>query len=128
MKARYDFASDNVAGAAPEALQAIVDHNAGPASGYGTDHVTARAADLVRRIRAEARPSLMEHFLSEYGLSTREGADLRKIQAIATISEKPRVIPMRGESAINEIVPGHPFGQLVQSNTPKPALDMAAPA
>src|SRR5687768_8667956 len=38
--------------------------------------ISARAADLVRRIRAEARPSLMEHFLSEYGLSTREGVAL----------------------------------------------------
>lgn len=38
--------------------------------------ITTRAADLVRRIRAEARPSLMEHFLSEYGLSTREGVAL----------------------------------------------------
>ena len=48
--ARYDFASDNVAGAAPEAIQALIDHNAGPASGYGTDHVTRRAADLVREL------------------------------------------------------------------------------
>ncbi|WP_136684004.1 bifunctional proline dehydrogenase/L-glutamate gamma-semialdehyde dehydrogenase PutA [Falsirhodobacter xinxiangensis] len=38
--------------------------------------ISARAADLVRRIRAEAKPSLMEHFLSEYGLSTREGVAL----------------------------------------------------
>ena len=38
--------------------------------------IGTRAADLVRRIRAEARPSLMEHFLSEYGLSTREGVAL----------------------------------------------------
>ncbi|WP_234855275.1 bifunctional proline dehydrogenase/L-glutamate gamma-semialdehyde dehydrogenase PutA [Paracoccus everestensis] len=38
--------------------------------------ISNRAADLVRRIRAEARPSLMEHFLSEYGLSTREGVAL----------------------------------------------------
>ncbi|WP_295045766.1 bifunctional proline dehydrogenase/L-glutamate gamma-semialdehyde dehydrogenase PutA [uncultured Paracoccus sp.] len=38
--------------------------------------ITARAADLVRRIRAEAKPSLMEHFLAEYGLSTREGVAL----------------------------------------------------
>lgn len=50
MTARYDFASDNVAGAAPEALQALMDHNAGFASGYGTDHVTRRAADLVREL------------------------------------------------------------------------------
>lgn len=38
--------------------------------------IAARAGDLVRRIRAEAKPSLMEHFLSEYGLSTREGVAL----------------------------------------------------
>ncbi|AUH63338.1 bifunctional proline dehydrogenase/L-glutamate gamma-semialdehyde dehydrogenase PutA [Paracoccus zhejiangensis] len=38
--------------------------------------ITDRAADLVRRIRSQARPSLMEHFLSEYGLSTREGVAL----------------------------------------------------
>ncbi|WP_128254816.1 bifunctional proline dehydrogenase/L-glutamate gamma-semialdehyde dehydrogenase PutA [Falsirhodobacter deserti] len=38
--------------------------------------ITRRAAELVRRIRAEAKPSLMEHFLSEYGLSTREGVAL----------------------------------------------------
>ncbi|MBK4214723.1 bifunctional proline dehydrogenase/L-glutamate gamma-semialdehyde dehydrogenase PutA [Paracoccus caeni] len=37
---------------------------------------TKRAADLVRRIRNEAKPTLMEHFLSEYGLSTREGVAL----------------------------------------------------
>ncbi len=46
--ARYDFASDNTAGAAPEALDALVAANAGFASGYGTDGVTARAADAVR--------------------------------------------------------------------------------
>ncbi|MDO5631858.1 MAG: bifunctional proline dehydrogenase/L-glutamate gamma-semialdehyde dehydrogenase PutA [Paracoccus sp. (in: a-proteobacteria)] len=38
--------------------------------------MSARGADLVRRIRAEAKPSLMEHFLAEYGLSTREGVAL----------------------------------------------------
>ena len=46
--ARYDFASDNTAGAAPEALEALVAANAGFASGYGTDGVTTRAADAVR--------------------------------------------------------------------------------
>jgi threonine aldolase len=50
MAARYDFASDNVAGVMPEALQALVDANAGFAGGYGTDHVTARAADLIREL------------------------------------------------------------------------------
>ncbi len=48
MALRYDFASDNVAGAMPEALQAVIDANAGFSSGYGTDDVSARAADLIR--------------------------------------------------------------------------------
>ncbi|HEX4097632.1 MAG TPA: low specificity L-threonine aldolase [Caulobacteraceae bacterium] len=48
--ARYDFASDNTAGAAPEALEALVQHNSGFTSGYGTDTVTAEAADLVRAL------------------------------------------------------------------------------
>jgi threonine aldolase len=46
--ARYDFASDNVAGAMPEALAALTAANDGAASGYGTDHVSKRAADLIR--------------------------------------------------------------------------------
>ena len=35
-----------------------------------------RARDLVRRLREEARPGLMETFLAEYGLSTDEGVAL----------------------------------------------------
>ena len=50
MAARYDFASDNTAGAAPEALDALVAANAGFASGYGTDHVSREAADAVRAL------------------------------------------------------------------------------
>ena len=46
--ARYDFASDNTAPATPEALNALIAANEGFTSGYGTDTVTARAADLVR--------------------------------------------------------------------------------
>ncbi|MDO5528055.1 MAG: bifunctional proline dehydrogenase/L-glutamate gamma-semialdehyde dehydrogenase PutA [Paracoccus sp. (in: a-proteobacteria)] len=38
--------------------------------------ISARAADLVREIRAGGKPTLMEHFLAEYGLSTREGVAL----------------------------------------------------
>ncbi len=37
---------------------------------------TARGADLVRSIRADTRPAIMEAFLAEYGLSTREGIAL----------------------------------------------------
>jgi len=48
--ARYDFASDNVAGAMPEALEALAAANDGFAGGYGADHVSARAADLIRAL------------------------------------------------------------------------------
>jgi len=48
--ARYDFASDNTAPAAPEALEALTAANTGFTSGYGTDAVTAKAADLVREL------------------------------------------------------------------------------
>lgn len=50
MAHRYDFASDNVAGAMPEALESLVAANAGFASSYGTDHVSERAADLIREL------------------------------------------------------------------------------
>jgi threonine aldolase len=45
---RYDFASDNTAGAAPEALQSLIEANAGFSLSYGGDAVTAMAADAVR--------------------------------------------------------------------------------
>ncbi|HEY8616484.1 beta-eliminating lyase-related protein [Phenylobacterium sp.] len=48
--AHYDFASDNTAPAAPEAMDAVVAANTGFTSGYGTDPITARAADLVREM------------------------------------------------------------------------------
>lgn len=52
---RHDFASDNTAGMAPEALRALSDANAGFAPAYGRDEVTARAADLIReRLDADA--------------------------------------------------------------------------
>lgn len=38
--------------------------------------ITARAVDLVVRLRARSRPSLMESLLAEYGLSTGEGVGL----------------------------------------------------
>ncbi len=48
--ARYDFASDNTAGAAPEALASLVEANTGFASSYGSDTVTATAAQAVRTL------------------------------------------------------------------------------
>ncbi len=38
--------------------------------------MSARAADLVRSVRANARPTVMEKFLAEYGLTTKEGVAL----------------------------------------------------
>ncbi|MDC0661480.1 bifunctional proline dehydrogenase/L-glutamate gamma-semialdehyde dehydrogenase PutA [Marinobacter sp. SS21] len=38
--------------------------------------ISARAADLVRSVRANARPTIMEKFLAEYGLTTKEGVAL----------------------------------------------------
>lgn len=48
--ARYDFASDNTAPAAPEAMDALIAANSGFTSGYGSDAVSARAADAVRAL------------------------------------------------------------------------------
>lgn len=48
--ARYDFASDNTAPAAPEALEALVAANRGFTAGYGADDISARAADAVRSL------------------------------------------------------------------------------
>lgn len=52
---RYDFGSDNTAGMAPSALEALGRANAGFAAAYGADEVTARAADAIRaRLDADA--------------------------------------------------------------------------
>ncbi|MGM0953564.1 MAG: bifunctional proline dehydrogenase/L-glutamate gamma-semialdehyde dehydrogenase PutA [Pseudomonadota bacterium] len=38
--------------------------------------ISARAAELVRSVRESARPTIMEKFLAEYGLTTKEGVAL----------------------------------------------------
>ena len=48
--ARRQFASDNYAGIAPEALAAMQEANLGHAPGYGDDRWTAEAADLLRAL------------------------------------------------------------------------------
>jgi RHH-type proline utilization regulon transcriptional repressor/proline dehydrogenase/delta 1-pyrroline-5-carboxylate dehydrogenase len=40
------------------------------------DAISARAADLVRSVRGSAKPTIMEKFLAQYGLTTREGVAL----------------------------------------------------
>ena len=52
---RYDFGSDNTAGMAPAALEALAAANGGFARAYGADEITARAADQIRqRLDADA--------------------------------------------------------------------------
>ncbi|MES2835043.1 MAG: beta-eliminating lyase-related protein [Pseudomonadota bacterium] len=46
---RYDFGSDNTAGMAPAALDAVIAANSGAVRAYGADDITARAADQIRR-------------------------------------------------------------------------------
>jgi threonine aldolase len=48
--ARRQFASDNYAGIAPEAVAALLEANVGHAPGYGDDRWTAEAADLLRTV------------------------------------------------------------------------------
>ncbi len=47
---RHDFASDNVAGAMPEVLEALGRYNGGFMAAYGEDEVGARAGDLIRHL------------------------------------------------------------------------------
>ncbi len=52
--------------------------------------ISARAAGLVRDIRAQARPAMMEVFLAEYGLSTREGIALMCLaEALLRVPDAP---------------------------------------
>ena len=46
--ARYDFASDNVAPAAPEVMAALARANEAFAAGYGADDTSRRAGELIR--------------------------------------------------------------------------------
>lgn len=50
MTLRYDFLSDNTAGACPESVAAMLTHNGGFVPGYGADDVTRRAADAIRAL------------------------------------------------------------------------------
>ncbi len=61
---------------APEAAMLKKLSDLASLSNADRQRISNAAAGLVTRIRAEAKPSLMEHFLAEYGLSTREGVAL----------------------------------------------------
>ncbi len=52
--------------------------------------ICVQAADLVRKIRNSAKPALMEVFLAEYGLSTREGIALMCLaEALLRVPDAP---------------------------------------
>lgn len=54
--------------------------------------VAQDGADLVRRIRAQGKPGLMEAFLAEYGLSTREGIALMCLaEALLRVPDAPTI-------------------------------------
>ncbi len=45
-------------------------------SAQARENISAHASDLVRQVRSHSDPGVMQSFLSEYGLSTREGVAL----------------------------------------------------
>ncbi|SHI47925.1 L-proline dehydrogenase /delta-1-pyrroline-5-carboxylate dehydrogenase [Palleronia salina] len=54
--------------------------------------IHARATDLVRRIRNDAEPGMMEVFLAEYGLSTDEGIALMCLaEALLRVPDAPTI-------------------------------------
>jgi RHH-type transcriptional regulator, proline utilization regulon repressor / proline dehydrogenase / delta 1-pyrroline-5-carboxylate dehydrogenase len=54
--------------------------------------IVARAADLVRAIRGQSSPGLMEVFLAEYGLSTDEGVALMCLaEALLRVPDAPTI-------------------------------------
>ena len=63
----------NLAAEAPLLRQLIAD---AALDQTARDRIAAGGASLVRQIRADARPGLVEVFLAEYGLSTEEGISL----------------------------------------------------
>lgn len=71
----YDFRSDNVGGAAPEILEAIVTANSGTASPYGDD-------DLTRRMNARFA-AVFEHDLQVFPLSSGTGCNSVALAALA---------------------------------------------
>lgn len=71
---RHDFASDNTAGMAPEAMQALLEANAGFCPAYGEDTFTTRAADRIR--------SLLDVDASIYFLPTGTAANAISLAAL----------------------------------------------
>jgi threonine aldolase len=71
----YDFRSDNVGGAAPEILEALVAANAGTASPYGDDDYTRRMNDRFARA--------FEHDVQVFPLASGTGSNSIALAALA---------------------------------------------
>ncbi|MEH6650344.1 MAG: bifunctional proline dehydrogenase/L-glutamate gamma-semialdehyde dehydrogenase PutA [Motiliproteus sp.] len=51
--------------------------------------ISSRAADLVRRVRGNSKPTMMEKFLAQYGLTTKEGVALMCLaEALLRVPDK----------------------------------------
>ncbi len=56
------------------------------------DATSLRAADLVRRVRSNSKPTMMEKFLAEYGLTTKEGVALMCLaEALLRVPDKSTI-------------------------------------
>ena len=56
------------------------------------ENISAQAADLVRHVRSHSSPTMMEKFLGEYGLSTKEGVALMCMaEALLRVPDKATI-------------------------------------
>ena len=56
------------------------------------DLISAQAADLVRQVRQNSSPTMMEKFLGEYGLSSKEGVALMCMaEALLRVPDKATI-------------------------------------
>ena len=59
---------------------------------YTREQMSAQAADLVRHVRSHSSPTMMEKFLGEYGLSTKEGVALMCMaEALLRVPDKATI-------------------------------------
>ena len=83
--------------------------------------ISANAADLVRRVRSESSPSMMEKFLAEYGLTTKEGVALMCLaEALLRVPDSITIDALIEDKVVSGNWKGH-LGQsassLVNSST-----------
>lgn len=83
--------------------------------------ISGSAADLVRKVRAESSPSMMEKFLAEYGLTTKEGVALMCLaEALLRVPDSLTIDALIEDKVVSGNWKGH-LGQsassLVNSST-----------